>query len=309
MAQKLREFIERTYWKLKDNWWASVLLYVIPSLIIATISLLGEFIGLVDADGRLTIPGIVVTILALVFLLLYSVIKEYADYTFLQASKDGQKVLQRVLKGVNRTKEQKCSRFIAYIDQHQGQHPPNPFPYITQPERQISELLKELQKTFSQLFDIPENQLGLSFACRIDGGGEWLIPARINVGSVDHIRTIIANPNSTFQPIISDKTEIIFIPNKAKAVIAGIYSSGDRDYSHDHVGSIVCRAVDIEGSKKHIQGVLSISTYGKFLYEEGDRNTEKKIGQQILPPFITRLKLELALLYIKNQMYQEPNPP
>jgi hypothetical protein len=305
--KRFRKSISRIYLFLEANWWVSVLLYVVPAAFISAVKLLGKYIGMVDqATGDLTPLGLTATMASFSIIVLYSVIKGYVDYTFFQANKRGQELLQRVLRGINDAKAQKVRRFISYIEEYHDQPLRNPFPIITQPELQMEEILKEMQKTFVDIFGIAEYQIGLCVVCKLEGEDKWLVPARVNVGSKSHIKELIKERHSTFYPIANDQSHNIYIPSKQLAAARGDYKPVERDFfSGKMVGSVICEAVEIADTKRYVRGILAISTYGTELYVADDNDSARKIHLQILPPFIRRLQIELALLYIKTKMYQE----
>ncbi len=115
------------------------------------------------------------------------------------------------------------------------------------------------------------------------------------------LEDLLKDPRATMRQIVDGKTTSAFYPNKRTAMEKNLYLPGPKDSSNDYIGSIICRDISID-SHKSVQAILSISTYGHQICEEDDDDTKRKVLNLLLPSFEKRIKLELALLYIKEVM-------
>jgi hypothetical protein len=95
------------------------------------------------------------------------------------------------------------------------------------------------------------------------------------------------------------------IPDKRAASERGQYLLSARDEAHGRVGSLICRRLAVCADRECVTAVLSLSTYGRQLAEDGDSDSVRKLEAIVLPPFETRIRLELALLYIKRVISAE----
>jgi hypothetical protein len=301
MHDSKRSAPERAYTWLKDNWWASVIVYTIPPLVITFVRLLGQYVGLADDSGKLNVTGIIIVVLALLFIIIFSSVKEYVDNRHYQSIITGQQYLEILLSSVTTAKSRKRRRFVEYIKQNHSAGKKNPFHEITQPETQMMEIGNEMQGAFADLFGVPKAHIGLSIVCKISGENEWRVPVAINVGTPQHISDLLANKNSSFNQVFG-RRETFFVPDKRKAIADGNYVPGERDNSSDLIGSLIVHRMTIAGSATFVEAAVSVSTYGKFLYPDGAEGAERKIRYQVLPAFVERIKLELALLYIKHKL-------
>lgn len=292
--------LESFYWWLKEHWWASLLFITVPAIVITVVELLGGNLGLTTPSGKLNPTGIAIVLIALVAIVLFSAIKDRIDSKLLKSTFLGQEYLEIILKSVNNAQSRKKDRFVHYIEQNKDAGRQLPFKEITQPRIQLNELAIEIQDVFSKLFGISKNQIGISIIGKTNENRTWEVIAIVNVGAKEHILDLLKDQRSGFRLLLNTDKDVLFIPDKAKALLRGEYSAGSRDIKNEYVGSLICRRIRVAGETT---AVLSISTYGKFLYPENNRKpAETKIENQILPAFLTRIELELALLYIKDEL-------
>lgn len=207
----------------------------------------------------------------------------------------------KVLDNVVGAKRQRFSEFLRKID---GAAPtPTPgeiFSTITQPTQQISELVKGVYSTFDILLrgTLPSNHYVLKVnLALINSEGkvasiQYYYPSNLPVrSSIEALN----KPNSTIRVAVALKKQIII-----ESILAEAAKKSPRfavtDLAHSaEDGSLICYPVALEGFDSVIF-VLSIfvDVPGAFKPKHHDAYT------QVIEPFALRLKLEYALLAIKE---------
>ncbi len=86
----------------------------------------------------------------------------------------------------------------------------------------------------------------------------------------------------------------------------GKYVFDKKDHRNHDIGSIICDEIAIEDEKGKIARIiLTISTYGYRFTDSDDadvlENMSQMIEEVLLQQFEKRIRIELALLFVKNQ--------
>jgi hypothetical protein len=295
----------RLYNFFQNHWIASALIATLPGWFSIAVRLKGQSFGFTTKEGVLTALGDVLFWGIPGSTFLFTLAKFGADKYDSNAKIDGHILYQKVMDGVNSVTRAKLQRFEGFIRESAGSKLSiSPFERITQPQQQLDKILENLQITLSQVTDINRDAIGLSIIAKADEDTEWSWISKVNIENDLDLKTLISNPCSSARQVIDRKTSSLFHGDKAVAEQKREYVYGPRDDSYATPGSIVVRDVSIR-SETHLflHAILSISTNGKQLCEEGNRNTQKKICEFILPAFESRLRLELSLYYIKHRMW------
>jgi len=301
-----KSFYRRLYDWFIEHWFISACLSSGSAAVFLFVEVLGE-------TSKITVNGVLQPVLFWIAVVIFII---STAYNFLFAAvtnydnklkENGQSILNRIIESVDAIKDTKLRRFTAYITENHGKKIPTPFFDITQPVDQIESILENLQDTLADIFGLQRNEISLSVIYHTDQNpSKWQWLYTFNMANDWELETLINNSSSTIRQIIDGKTSSLFFPNKATAIKLGKYLPGPKDESHNYSGSILCRDISID-SKKCVQAILNISTFGRQLCAENDIDTKQKIENLLLPSFERRIKLELALLYIKNVIAVHPN--
>jgi len=233
---------------------------------------------------------------------LIALLKFYGDKYNNLVKDNGLIVLSIILQSLNLGKRRKLNRFYKFIIDTKKHSVENPFYEITQPQKQIKVILDNIQNTFSRLFGIDPNDIGLSVIFKTDKHETWEWAAHLNIENDLQLQSLVNNKNSTAFQIISGHDKYLFYPDKRKGLKEGKFSPGPIDETKDSIGSIICKDIGLDQNNNLLNAVLSITTYGKQLCDEYDIESKSKIEEILLPSFEYRIKVELALLYIKNHI-------
>ena len=145
---------------------------------------------------------------------------------------------------------------------------------------------------------------------RPDTTADWNWLYTINVAHDITLDKLLGDPNSSARHVIDGSSNCIFYPDKRVGDRAKQYVPGLLDEQFDGIGSIICRDISLaRDSRKYMQAVFSVTTYGQQICTEGDTEAISKIKSLILPCFETRLRLELSLLYVKDVLSAQPATP
>lgn len=282
-----------------DHWVFSAFAMTFPAYWLAAIKLIGKDLNLVDKEGGLTLAGHWLTWPIVLGAFLFALLKTRSDFYDREGKKKGAFIWQRLLGGVNVVTSKKMTRFCEYVVAGSTNKDITAFKDITQPRLQISSLLDNIQSTLSEIFDIDSDQIGLSILYK-KPQHEWMFLESINITHDLDLQQLLNNPQTTARQIIDGKASSLFFPDKRIAEQSRQYVSGPKDRSFNTIGSVFCQDISIGTEPLRFQAVLSITTYGRQLCLEEDFDARGKIENKIIPTFETRLRLELALLYIKE---------
>jgi hypothetical protein len=234
-----------------------------------------------------------------VFSFLFTLFKLFGDKYNNIVKDNGLLVLTIILQCVNLGKRRKLNRFYKFIHNYKNQSGVNPFNEITQPEKQIKVILDNIQFTLCRLFGINPNEIGLSVMYKTDKNENWQWAAHLNIENDLQLDSLVNDQESTAYQIISGNSKYLFYPDKRRGLKEKKFKPGPIDENKKYIGSILCKDISLDQNNNLLQAVLSITTYGKQLCDEYDIESRNKIEEILLPTFEYRLKLELALLYIK----------
>jgi hypothetical protein len=237
-------------------------------------------------------------ILSFAFLAIW--IKSYADRYDSNLKENGQRVISKMLEGVNAVVRDKLDRFVGYIGKNHGRVELYPFNEITQPREQIKDLLINIQTTLAGIFGISRDEIDLSLIYWLLPNQKWDVLYALQAGPNLQLEEVLGNRTSTVYQLISGDTKSVFYPDKRTAIRDGKYLPGPKDHTNSNIGSILCRDVSIQAGASCVRAILSINTYGNQICEDSDIDTIAKVENIILPCFEERIRLELSLLYIKE---------
>ncbi len=279
----------------QHRWFLSSFVLTSSTTWFSILSIFGKDLGIHNKQNDLIPIFSYITWTLVVVSILFAILKTLADKYNEKSKNDGQYVLEKLLQSVNSGVTKKMNRFCSYIKKNNESEVDDPFMEITQPQEQIVSILENVQITLSDLFGIRRNCIGISIIYKHHVDWDWLCNID-NTGDLS-LSDILSNPDCTAKQIIDGKKSFIFHPDKRVGKSKNEYVSANVDDSHNMIGSILSQ--DISIGHDDFRVVLNISTYGQQFCEEGDEETKKKILNILLPPFIMRIQLELALLHIK----------
>lgn len=301
MANKKLTYFRKFYnWSIK-HWVISALL-PLSSSIFLFLSLFGTNFGLRRPDGTLPTIVLVIGLILFVISIVYSGLKGSADKWNEKTKYHGQKVLGHINSSLNSLKEYKYRRIENFIKANSNHT--NPFLSITQPRDQIEIILANMRTVLGLIFGIEKESIGVSILIKIDDN-DWDWVQSINIKESITKEELVENKRTTSYHIINGHDHFLFFPNKKTGIEKGMYVPDALDKSSNNVGSIFCS--DISVDKEKVRAILSISTYSTQLCREADMVANKLLVEKIFPAYEIRLKVELALLYIKEVIYEEVN--
>lgn len=285
------------------GWFKSSLLMTFATLWLACLRIFGIDFGLITSEGHLTELAHFITWPVIVISIAFTLIKNAAEKYDEVSKKNGQFILTKIIDSIDDIVNKKNVRFCNFLKDNVGKKDISPFAVITQPRDQIEWILSNIQITLSEIFGIDRQHLSISLIYWTDEIKHWSWLARTNIHNDLEVKDLINNHNTTAYKVInSHKNSIVHI-DKLEASKKNEYLLSDRDRDFNEVGSIICREINVgESENPNIRAIISISTYGKLICNPGINvdETITKILHIIIPRFESRIKLELALLYIKD---------
>lgn len=188
----------------------------------------------------------------------------------------------------------------------------NSIPYDV--HKYISDICKEFENIIAEITSIPKQYMSVSFVYRYIYNGadddsrswKWIIgkehTTQIPLNEfINNSETAISNLVSSKETFIfsNDKKELASKPNPQ-------YYMSTRDYNHNRIGSIfLLKIMFSNNAESFVEGVLTISTYGKRFIEkettEYNSNILKNvIFEDVFPFYQKLLETELGILYLRH---------
>lgn len=179
---------------------------------------------------------------------------------------------------------------------------------ITKAEEQLQLIIEQLSVLFVTLFkDFRREDIHIALLSNVSGkptdSNAWEKIADANTNPQTDLKKLFADKTSAVRKAY-DTERIIFYADKNTALRERSYILTQQDdaMSDGKQGSIICVPIKIgEDKKKAAVAVLCISTYRYQLCEENDTLMKEVIIENILPPFVCRIQIELSLLYMRRQ--------
>lgn len=298
MAKKYKRSISVLRWIYNKSikWWIfSAILPNIPTLFLL-VSVFGPDLGLKNADGTLKSSVLYIGLGLYLPSILFTFLKSSADRWNERGKETTQKIVGVIIQYLTTLKEFKLIRFVGFMPR--AAKNVNPFQTITEPITQINLILESLRGSLSKVLGINNMNVGVSVIYKIDDcDWDWL--ASINIVDGMKLETIVSNTNTTAYHVINNSHQFLFYADKRSARDENCYLCDARDSSHKNIGSIYCSNITITNHNHKIQAVLSVSSYGEQFCRVSDDEIEQILTQTIFPAYEMRLKVELALYYIK----------
>lgn len=283
------------------HWFITALIVTIPSYWFILFRFFGKQLGLVDTSDKLLPSATIIFIILFIVSFVFTLLKNYNDKVSDENCTNNQYILEKILSGINSVSCKKYNRYASYIKSNYGKTGLNAFEEITQPMDEIANLLEEIRICFSDILGINRDNIGGSIIYKYDTSEKWDWFYTMNISGELNISEIMGNSCTPARQIADGKTSSIFYADKKVGISENRYVPDRKDEVNGLIGSIICRDISVEiDGKKCVSAILHISTYGAQICNAEDDNAKHTILSIILPPYEERIKLELALSYIKN---------
>ena len=330
MKNKIKILLNNLADCLNEHWiWKTVLLFLPSIYLPVVVKYLGESLRLSDKTGALTFGGITITVLLYVCVLLINILSNYKakkDKEIEQQREEAHKeeiehyigeitsydetlaVYVRLLNVIGNICDVKLEAIYNYINLSiAGGIFHKPFNETVYPEKQLKSIAKELKTCLSEITRPPFNQISVSMAYEFPEAGvnlKWIDQQEIS--QCMQLNQLKKNESTTFYKIYSGQSDFLFYNDKGKAASEGMYVFDKKDHRYHDVGSIICDEISLEDENGKIARIiLTISTYGYKFTDSDDeevlKNMSEMIEEVILQQFEKRIRIELALLFVKMQ--------
>lgn len=315
---------------LNEHWiWKSIILFL-PSIYLPIIvKYFGEKIHLVKKDdSSLTKMGLIITVIIYLAVLFINILSSYKSKRDKEADELREKTYEkeiqmyneqilsyentfavyvRLMNVIGNVCDNKLSSVYKYITLSLGRGDfQKPFNKTVYPEGQLKSIAREIKGCLSEMTHIPLNSISVSMAYEFPGFSKT--PKWIDKSEVSQCLPMndLLKKKTAFKKIYNGDTDFIFENDKKIAAKQGYYEFDKKDNRNGKIGSIICDDISVEDDNRKIARIiLSIATYKyKFTDSEDEevlRNISEMIEQVILQQFEKRIRLELALLFVKEQ--------
>lgn len=315
---------------LNDHWiWKTIILFL-PSIYLPVIvKYAGQNLNLSNSKGNLTKFGILITVLLYVSVFLINVLanfkskrdkendskreeehkKEIQSYKEeIQSYDNTLDVYYRLINVIGNVCDIKLESIYNYIDSSiKNKEFRKPFNETVYPENQLKAIAREMKTCLAEITLPPISNITVSMAYEFPGIGSqvrWI--DQNEVAQCMQLKNLKKNKSTAFYKVYSGQSNFLFFNDKEKAAEDGNYVFDMKDHRHRDIGSIICEDISIEDEEEKIARIiLTVSTYGyKFTNSDDElvlENMSSMIEEVILQQFEKRIRIELALLFIKRQ--------
>ena len=330
MWDKIKIFLKKLADCLNEHWiWKTIILFLPSVYLPVIVKYAGEKLGLADAGGKLTIFGIAITIIIYVCVLLINILANYKSKRDKETEEKREiehkeeineykneiisydetlAVYSRLLNVIGNICDVKLQAICGYIStsiQEGVFH--KPFNETVYPEKQLRSIAKEIKNCLFEITKPPFSQISVSMAYEfpeVGVGLKWIDQQEI--AQCMQLSQLKKNESTTFYKIYSGQSNFLFFNDKSKAASEGKYVFDKKDHRYHDIGSIICDEIALEDENGKIARIiLTISTYGYRFTDSSDENVlnnmSDMIEEVILQQFEKRIRIELALLFVKNQ--------
>lgn len=330
MMNWIKSLLKRLADCLNEHWiWKTIILFLPSVYLPVVVKYAGEKLKLSDANGKLTTCGVSITVALYAGVLFINILANYKSKRDKeieeQKNNEHKKVIEeykseivaydetltvydRVLNVIGNICDVKLESIYGYINTSiEGGEFHKPFNETVHPDKQLKSIAKELKTCLSEITLPPLNHISVSMAYEFPGisnGLNWIDQREIQ--QCMQIKQLIKNTHTTFYQIYSGKSDFLFFNDKKKAADNNNYVFDKKDHRFHDIGSIICDEIAVEdGERKIARIILTISTYG-YRFTDSDNpevlsNMSEMIEEVILQQFEKRIRIELALLYVKKQ--------
>ncbi len=175
------------------------------------------------------------------------------------------------------------------------------------PQRQLCEIAKEIKHCLSEITPPQLSNISVSMAYEFPGINhrvDWIDPQEVN--QCMQLRQLKRNDKTVFYQVYKGFHDFLFYNDKASAAAEGKYVFDNKDERNHRIGSIICDEISIiEKDEKIARIILTISTYGYRFTDSEDEsvlsNMSQIIQEVLLQQFEKRIRIELALMYVKKR--------
>ena len=276
----------------------------------------------------------VISIVFIVFSLLWLLAKSVADSIDKKKNSNSRKLYQNLLQDIGGIVGKKSDRFVGFIKDYPKEDSERQkikvFHEITQPQDQIDKILEGIHSVTATETGIEKDRVCVSLLYSINPESEdpndW---EYFKEGVIDGLekKEILQRKNTSFNKIReiscirnneiksglyaeADNGDFLFYADKKDAIKAGKYEPDNADKKFSRkiffrdrtVGSIYCKDLSIYPIDENYCAILTVITYGFQICERYHEDNEKKFLIDIIPQFEKRLKVELSLYHMKNSV-------
>ncbi len=316
-----------------QHWVLKTIILFFPSVYLPVIvKYFGKHLGLTTTRQEgivLTTLGLIITIVIYIVVLLLNILGNYkakrdkireADVATqqetliqeyenkLQYYSNTLKVHTRLSDVIGKICDNKLDSICSYIEScMQNNEFRKPFNETAYPEKQLKCIAQEIKSCLAEITAPPLNNISVSIAYQLPTISKvWRWIDQNEIQQCLPLSKLQKNQKTTFHMVYSGSKDFVFFNDKKQAELKGKYVFDKKDERHGNTGSIVCDSITLANDSGTIARIiLTISTYGYKFTNSVDEtileNMSKIIEEVILQQFEKRIRIEMALLFIKKK--------
>ncbi len=256
--------------------------------------------NVISSSSVFVIPRTVLIIyfVSVAISIIFVFLKSFGDFYNDIVINNGNFVLLKLLKETDSIENYKFDSLLKILE-NPVKLKAKEFDTYNDPIKQLVFILKKMVNTFSTIFGIDDKLIGMSIIFKNEKNDEWMWIKKSAIEDGLNLNEVIDNPETSAHQILKGKDDIIFFPNKIDGIDELKYFKSDKDDKYGCTGSIISKNISLK--KIEYPAVLNIITYKNQLCPTYDSHAISKIMNIILPTFIDRIKIEIALFHIKNK--------
>lgn len=329
MKDKIKDFLKKVADCLNEHWvWKTIILFLPSVYLPVLVKYSGVKLHLSDSAGNLTNLGGRVTVILYVLVLGINILSNYKskrdkenDFrreerhkaeikkysNEIQAYDNTLDVYIKLLNVIGNVCDIKLDAIYNYIDSSLKSNKfRKPFNETVYPEKQLKSIAREMKTCLAEITLPPINNISISMAYEIPNLSTIRWVDKKEVAQCMKLEKLKKNENTAFYKVYTGQSNFIFKNDKQKAANEGSYVFDNKDERYHKIGSLICDDISIEDENGKIARIiLTVSTYGYKFTDSDDPdildNMSSMIEEVIFQQFEKRIRIELALLYIKKQ--------
>lgn len=294
------------YWVLK------LFLLSIPAMWSMIISFfpIPSFLG--DADGNITIFGIIIFFLLLISTFLISILSELQsqkEYLFNNRENLRMFLESSINNSTSKICENKRITLAKYakLKTMNTKRLKSPFDFMV-PKKQMAYIAEEIAFLIKELTNLDSSDVMVSIAYTFVGNfeEEWAWIESRDLSGCATLKELFTHQNSTFYQIKDKPGYLVFYNSKKQAERENKYYFDNRDIQEQndrHDGSVICKNIGASYNEEvFAKAVLSVSSFRKqFVSSNNDEDISvfRDNVKIMLDNYTKRIQIELLNLYIK----------
>ena len=271
----------------------------------------GDALSLTDKNtSELSWVAIIITVVIFIFVIVYNIVMFVKENN---PNKDDDNIHRDICLSLMEVYRKEHDDVISFVLTNKDKMCNVLFYNAYNPSSHIHRVLHEIQALLSSVAKISRNNIVVTLAYKYEyDDWRWLEGTNVEYGL--DLDILVEDERSVFHQALHSEDRWAYHSSKKEAKLIGKYIDDEKDTaSHrgKRDGSILCLKIICSQNTKHIvTAILNISTYGRkvTISSIAKDHTERFLRDDLLQPYATKIRYELAIQYAKDMASKNPQP-